>query len=272
MLALLAILGFAHEARAQNVVDVLVQGNRGVSTETILNEIYLTKGKSYSREKVSEDIKRIFQLGYFDDVQVEKIPEAGGVKLIYNVKEKPPIDDIVVEGNKKIKTPKILEAITVRRNYPPDNKKIAESKQKIQQLYEQEGYSDAVVDTETRQKGANRELVFHINEKQGNTVRKVNFEGNTVFSDGKLRRMIRTKKKNFLSFLTGSGKFREDALDADVAIITYNYLNKGYMRVRVGNPKVEYSDKEKGLVITFFIDEGQQYRVGNITFSGDVIT
>src|SRR5262249_15680335 len=93
-----------------------------------------------------------------------------------------------------------------------------------------------------------------------------------VFSDSKLRHMIRTKKKGLLSFLTGSGKYREEVTDQDIALITYNYLNKGYMKVRVGAPKVEYSQKEKGLILTYFIDEGERYRIGDISFEGDILT
>lgn len=257
---------------AQTIVDIEVQGNRGVDTGIILNEIYTTKGKAYNREQVSEDTKRVYRLGFFEEVTVDKVSVPGGLKLIYMVVEKPPIQEIIVEGNKKIKKDKILEAITIKSGQVPDNRKIVESKKKITDLYADEGYSDAIVDTQVRTKDNKRELVFIINEKEGRVVREINFEGNTVFSDRKLRGMIRTKKKGFLSFLTGSGKFREETLEQDEALITYNYLNKGYMRVRVGKPKVEYSDKEKGLVLTYYIDEGQQYRIGDVTIEGDIIT
>lgn len=269
---LLAFLIGAKPAHAQTITAVEVEGTRGVDPSIVLNQIYMGKGKTYSRAGVSEDVKRIFKLGFFDDVEVEQVPSGGGVKLIYRVTEKPPIEKVVIEGNKKIKDNKIRDAITVKPNYPPDNNKIAESKRKIQELYQQEGYPDAFVETETRQKGNQRQLVFKINEKDASTVREVRFEGNEVFSDGSLRRTIRTKKKGFLSFLTGSGKFREDALEADVALITYKYLDKGYLRVRVGTPKVEYSEEKEGLILTFYIDEGQQYRVGDISFTGDILT
>lgn len=261
------------QARAQGiVVDIAVQGNHRIDTEIILNAIYTTKGKVYSREAVSEDVKRIYKLGFFEDVGADKSSAPGGVKLTYEVKERPPIEEVVIEGNKKIKKSKIKEIITVKPNQPPSNKQIAESKAKIKQLYASEGYDRAVVETQTRVKGGKRQLVFKINEKEGSIVRGVRFEGNTVFSDRKLRGMIKTKKKSFISFLTGSGKYREDILERDVAFITYHYLNKGYVRVRVGQPKVEFSSKKKGLILTFYIDEGQQYRVGDISFSGDMLT
>jgi len=270
LLSLLCL--FPKLAYSQQVVDVEVQGNKGVDTGIILNQISTTKGSAFSRSKVSEDVVRIYRLGYFEDVTVDKVSVPGGVKLIYQVKEKPPINEIVIEGNKKVKESKIRETITVKPNQPPDNQKIAESQLKIKQIYEEEGYPDASITTETRKKNGKQQLVFKILEKEGKVVRKINFEGNTVFSDRKLRGMIKTKKKGILSFLTGSGKYREDVLERDTAVITYNYLNKGYLRVRVGGPKVEFSAKEKGLILTFFIDEGEQYRVGDITIEGDILT
>lgn len=272
-LSLCAFLALAPRVGwAQQIEGIEVQGNRSVSKQTILNEIFLTPGKPYSREAVSRDVARIFKLGYFDDIEVDKVPVSGGVKLIYIVKEKPPIQEVVIEGNKKIKENKIREVITVKANSVASNKSIAESIEKVKTLYDAEGYGDAVIEAKTREKGGKNQLVFLINEKKGNSVRGINFEGNTVFSDRKLRGVIRTKKKNLLSFLTGAGKLREDVLEADAAMITYAYLNKGYMRVRVGKPKITYSEKKKGVILTFFIDEGQQYRVNDITFEGDVLT
>jgi outer membrane protein insertion porin family len=253
-------------------VDLEIEGNRSVDSAIILGEIHTNKGKAYNRELVGQDTKRVYRLGFFEEVTVDKVPVPGGVKLIFRVMERPPIAAIVIEGNKKIKKDKILEVITVRAGQVPDNAKIAESKKKITSLYSDEGYSDAMVETEIRTVDNKRELVFRINEKEGRSVKAVDFEGNTVFSDRKLRGMVRTKKKNILSFLTGSGKFREETLEQDEALLTYNYLNKGYMRVRVGKPKIEYSEKKNGIILTYSIDEGQQYRIGDVTLEGEVIT
>ncbi len=269
--AFLLILGTFASASAwaqERITDIAVQGNRTIESQLILSQIHSQKGGAYSRETVSEDVARVYKLGYFEDVEVDKASAGGGVKLTFLVIEKEPIEKIVIEGNKKVNENKIREAITVKVNAPPDNKKIAQSIEAIKEIYVKEGYGGTVIQTETRKK----ELVFKIKETKGESVRQVNFEGNTVFSDRKLRGMIRTKKKNFLSFLTGSGKYQEEMVDQDIAMITYNYLNKGYMKVRVGQPKVDYSSEKEGLILTYYIDEGDPYRIGNISFSGDILT
>ncbi|HCU24792.1 MAG TPA: outer membrane protein assembly factor BamA, partial [Deltaproteobacteria bacterium] len=272
LFALLLGLAAASTARAQSrIVDIEVQGNRNVDTSAILQQINQAKGSTYSREKVSEDVTRIYKLGFFEDIQVETLSVPGGVKLLYRVVEKAPVDKIVIEGNKKVGENKIRDAITVKLNAPPDNKKIAESKERIKEIYGKEGYGSTVIETETRERGGESELVFKITESKGEVVRQVNFTGNTVFSESKLRGMIRTKKKNFLSWLTGSGKYREELIDQDLSLITYNYLNKGYMKVRVGAPKVDYSKEKQGLILTYPIDEGDRYRIGEIDFSGDIL-
>ncbi|KAB2841997.1 outer membrane protein assembly factor BamA, partial [bacterium] len=214
----------------------------------------------------------IYKLGLFEDVEVEKVGAAGGVKLVFKVVENGPIDEIVIEGNKKVGEGKIREVLTVKTNQPADNRKLGESKERIKEIYSKEGFSATTVETEVREKGGKRELVFKINEVKAEVVRGVRFEGNTVFSDRKLKGIIRTKKKGILSFLTGSGKYRPEQIEQDIQLITYNYLNKGYMKVRVGQPKVEYSEQDKGLILTYYIDEGDPYRIGDISFEGDILT
>lgn len=266
-------LASVHPAWAQEkVVAIEVAGLRNIDQQLVLGQIQAKQGAPYEREVVSQDIARIYKLGLFDDVQAEKEPAGGGIKLIYRVVEKPPITAIEITGNEKVNEKKIRETLTIKLNQTIDNKKIAESKEKIKEVYAQDGSRTVDVETEIKTKNGESVLVFKITEKQGEVVREVNFEGNKVFSEGKLRRMIKTKKKGFLSFLTGSGKFREDVLDRDVAFITYNYLNKGYMKIRVSQPKIEYNDQKKGLVLTFYIDEGDRYKVGDIEFTGDVLT
>lgn len=264
--------GLRDAAAQERVVEIEVQGNKTVETQVILTQIQQQKGGAYSREKVSADVARVYKLGLFEDVEVEKVGAAGGVKLVFKVVEKGPIDEIVIEGNKKVGEGKIREVLTVKTNAPADNRKLGESKERIKEIYSKEGFSATTVETEVREKGGKRELVFKINEVKAEVVRGIRFEGNTVFSDRKLKGIIRTKKKGILSFLTGSGKYRPEQIEQDIQLITYNYLNKGYMKVRVGQPKVEYSEQDKGLILTYYIDEGDPYRIGDIGFEGDILT
>lgn len=277
LFALFFLAGFflpgPRDAGAQErVVEIEVQGNKTVETQVILTQIQQQKGGAYSREKVSADVARVYKLGFFEDVEVEKVGAAGGVKLVFKVVEKGPIDEIVIEGNKKVGEGKIREVLTVKTNAPADNRKLGESKERIKEIYSKEGFSATTVETEVREKGGKRQLVFKINEVKAEVVRGIRFEGNTVFSDRKLKGIIRTKKKGILSFLTGSGKYRPEQIEQDIQLITYNYLNKGYMKVRVGQPKVEYNEQEKGLILTYYIDEGDPYRIGEIGFEGDILT
>ncbi|MCE9624734.1 MAG: outer membrane protein assembly factor BamA [Deltaproteobacteria bacterium] len=269
---LLAVFSSRSASAQERVVDIVVVGNRTVESQVILTQIQQTKGTEYSRDKVSADVGRVYKLGLFEDVQADKEPAPGGVKIIFKVVEKGPIDKIVIEGNKKISENKIRETITVKVNQPADNRKLAESKEKLKEIYNKDGYGATTIETEVREKGGQRELVFKITESKAEVVREINFEGNTVFSDAKLRKIIRTKKKGILSFLTGSGKYKEEVIDQDIQLITYNYLNKGYMKVRVGQPKVEASAKANGLILTYFIDEGDAYKIGDISFDGDILT
>ncbi len=264
---------FSSTSHAQEkITSVSIEGNRTVEPGVVLAEIHTQQESAYDRAKVSEDIARIYKLGFFSDVEAQKVAGPGGVKVIYHVKEKAPISRIVIEGNKKVQESKIREAITIKTNAPVDSKKLAESREKVLQLYSKEGLGSSVIDTFVREKDGQQELVFKIDEVKGAAVREIRFEGNTVFSDRQLRGFIRTKKKTLVSFLTGSGKYQEELIDQDVAIINYHYLDKGYLKARIGSPKVEVSKEKNGMILTYNIDEGDQYRIGEISFEGDILT
>ncbi|MBL7684499.1 MAG: outer membrane protein assembly factor BamA [Deltaproteobacteria bacterium] len=259
---------------AGNIQSVSVTGNSKIDSSTIESAIQTKAGSVYSREKVNQDIKNIYELGLFSEVQADKQESSSGIKLVYIVTEKPIISRIVIEGSKEVSKNKIEDEITQKPFQVLDEKKVSESKEKIKQLYTKEGLGFASINTEVRSISGKNEadLVFKITENKGAQVRKISFDGNTVFSSGKLRRMMKTKEKGILSFLTGSGKYRDEAIERDVAFITYQYLNQGYIKAQVDKPIVTPIENGKGVELKFRINEGLRYKVRNITFSGDVLT
>lgn len=269
LLVLFLVFSFSDLLWADSrITKIKIEGNTQVEDSIILKAMQTKAGATLNRERLSEDIKRIYGLGFFANVIVE---QESGVLLV-RVVEKAAISSIIIEGNDKISEAKIRTILTVRPNMPASDARIAESKQAIVKLYKEEGYSQLHVETEEKQSPNGPVLVFKIEENKSSKIKKINFVGNKVFSTHKLKGMLKTKKRGLFSWLSGAGKFREELLERDVAFITYEYLNKGYMRVQVAKPVVEYSAKEKGMVITFAIQEGDQYKLGEINIAGDILT
>lgn len=247
-----------------------IQGNTTVAADTIRATIQSRPGEAINPDKISHDIKALFALGQFMDVRME---ESGGVLRIV-VRERPTIRDIKFEGNHKFKADTLKEDLKIKPFQALDGKELSATMQKIRERYAKKGYYTVNIDYKLEPvAGANEmDLVFVIQENEKATVRRISFIGNRVFSDSQLRKLVRTKEKGLLSFMTSSGKFNEQQLEQDVMIMTYNYLNKGYLKIKVDRPRVDISKDMRSIYITYRIEEGHQYRIANVRVEGDILT
>ncbi len=262
-------------AAADTIVSVDFDGIRKVDQKALEAVIESRPGTRYSPETLNEDLKRMYALGLLSNIEIEKESSPGGVKLVFKVHEKPVVSKILVQGNKEITREKITAEIVQKVNQTLDEKKVGQSKEKIKEIYAKEGMGLAVVSTEVKSSPANpddAELIFVITENKELKVKKITFAGNTVFKERKLKGFMKTKEKGFLSFLTGSGKYRDEMIDRDVAFITYQYLNLGYLKAQVEKPDIIPLPNKEGIELRFRIYEGKRYRIKNVDITGDILT
>lgn len=261
-------IGFCQE----NIIRIDIEGNRRIETDLIRINISAKVGEPLSQETVSNDVKKIYKLGFFDDVsaEVEKSPE--GVILIYNVKEKPVVVDLRVKGNKKIKTDEILKVIEVKEGRIIELEKVKMSEAAIKKLYLDKGYVAAEVnyDIEPKTEGTVG-VTFDIKEGKKAFIKEVVIVGNKAIKAKKIKGVMQTKPKWFLTFITERGIYRQEELDRDSERIRALYLDNGYIDVKVSKPEVEYSEKKEGFVVTYRIEEGNQYQVKDIKVEGDLV-
>ena len=256
------------------VRKVVLSGNVRTPEETIRATIRTRPGSIFDPEVINRDIKALYKLGQFHDIRVQKKPVRRGVQVTFIFVEKPRIAEISFQGNRKIKSDELRSEVTQRAFSVLDEKAVAESKQKIRDAYAKKGYYLAEVDYHLERVADSGEakLVFDIRERARVAVRRVLFMGNKVFRDNELRKVIKTKQKTMFSFLTGSGKYEEEMLKNDVLMLTFHYLNHGYLKVKVSPPRVSISKDKRYIFISFQIHEGDQYRIGEVTLSGDILT
>jgi len=254
------------------VVRIDIEGNRRVEANIIKINISSKIGEPLSPETVREDIKNIFKLGYFEDVsaEVEQTPE--GNVLIYRVKEKPVVVDLRVRGNKEIKKDDILNVIEVKEGRIIEIDKIKKSVGAIEKLYSEKGFVARKVDYIIEPKGEGTvSVTFDINEGKRAYIRQVNFVGNKALKTKQLKKGLFTKPKGMFSFISKSGLYNPEEIENDTQRIRAQYYNDGYLDVNVSKPEIQYSEEKKGYIVTFRIEEGKQYKLGNITFAGDLI-
>lgn len=264
---------FPAYASSQTVVDIIVKGNTITPTETILATLKTKKGNVYSRETVQEDIKALWKLGQLQDITVDKEESSAGVSLTYVIAEKPLITKISFKGNKKLKKDDLEKNVTVRTYKPINEKQLAESISKMREAYSKKGYylADIGYHLEPLQ-GNEAELVFDVSEQHAAVIRKVEFIGNRAFKDDALRKVIRTKEKSAFSWMSGGGKYKQEQLEQDVMLLTYHYLNFGYLKIKVDIPKVSISKDKRYIFITYTVEEGKQYKISDVDVNGDILT
>lgn len=264
------IVGQSAVAHADIIRAIDVTGNRTVSADTIRATIRSRPGEAVSAEKISQDIKALFSLGQFMDVRIE---ESGGVLKII-LRERPTIRDIKFEGNKKIKDDAFKDDLTVKAFSPLDGKDLATTMEKMRERYAKKGYYVAQIDYKLIPVPNTDEmdLILVVDENDKAVIRKISFIGNHVFKDSQLKKMIRSKEKGFLSFISGAGKYNNQQLEQDVMMMTFTYLNKGYIKIKIDNPRVDISKDKKSLFITYRIEEGHQYRINQLRVGGDILT
>lgn len=259
-------------AEGEKLVEIRIQGNRRIESAAILNVIKMHAGDTLFNDKTDADIRAIYKLGHFQDVQALKEESDKGVILVYFVQEKPIVRNITFEGNKEITTEKLKEALEFRQNSVFSSKDLAKSVTKIKKMYGDEGYYLADIQTQIKNSSSS-ELTVLLKVVEGDKIliKEIRFDGNKALTGSKLKGVMETKEKWFMSWLTGAGTYKEEVLKNDSLLLSDYYLNNGYVNIKVGEPVVKLNETKTALDVSIGITEGEQYRVGAIGFKGELL-
>ncbi len=259
-------------AEGEKLAEIRIQGNQRIESAAILNVIKLHAGDTLYNDKTDADIRAIYKLGHFQDVQALKEDSDKGVVLVYTVQEKAIVREIAFAGNKEITTDKLKEALEFRVNSVFSAKDLAKSIAKIKKMYGDEGYYLAEIKTQTKQTSpSDLTVTLTIVEGDKILIKEIHLDGNKAFSSSKLKGLMETKEKWFLSWLTGAGTYKEEVLKNDSLLISDHYLNNGYINIKVGEPTVKLNESKTALEVYIGITEGEQYRIGAIGFKGELL-
>jgi outer membrane protein insertion porin family len=271
-LALVILCSSFSFADGETISELRVKGNRRIDTAAILTVVRAKVGDLLDAAKVDADVRAIHKLGHFQDVKADAEKGEKGVVLTYQVLEKPVVRDIRIDGTKELGLDKVKEVLEVKQNTIFSPKELARSVKKVKKLYADEGYFLAEVDG-TFEKRAETDVKVTITIKEGKKVliRRIRIEGNKSLPLKKIKKVMETSEEWFLSWLTQAGTYKEEVLKNDVNLIADLYMNNGFINVKVGEPVVEVLPDKRGLQVTIGITEGEQFRVGAISFKGDLL-
>ena len=254
------------------VVSVKVKGNRRIEAAAILQVLQIRAGELLDHEKVDADLRAIYKLGHFRDVQAETEKVEGGVVLSFLVQEKPVVREIKIEGAKEITPEKVREAVEIKPNTIFSSKDLQKSIKKVKKLYADDGYYLAEVEGSTSKRSETEmDVIIKVKEGKKVLIQSIAFDGNRAFSKRKLKKNMETSEEWMFSWLTGAGTYKEEVLKNDMALLTELYMNNGYVNVKVGEPKVELLPDKSGMKVSIGITEGEQFRIGKLDFKGELL-
>jgi outer membrane protein insertion porin family len=256
-------------AAAQTVASIAVEGNRRVEVETIRSYFKPGPGGRLGQAQIDDGLKALIETGLFQDVRINQV----GGRLVVTVVENAVIGRIAFEGNKKVKDEQLSAEIQSKPRGTFSRPVVQSDAQRIAEIYRRSGRYDVRVTPEIIEQPNNRvDLIFTVTEGSKTGVKSIEFVGNVAYSSYRLKDVIKTRESNLLSFLGGADVYDPDRVEADRDLIRRFYLKNGYADVQVVAALTEYDPDKKGFLVTFKIEEGQQYRVGSVDFQTSIPT
>lgn len=260
---------FASVAQAQAAVvsSIDVQGNQRVDDTTIEGYLTIKVGQQFDNGDVDESVKVLFNTGLFSDVSINQVRST----LVVRVAEYQVINQILFQGNRKVKDAALYAAIQLKPRgvFTPDA--LDADVEAVKAAYGRVGRYDATVTTQIIDLGENRvNVVFEIQEGGRTKIASVNFVGNNAFPDRRLKDVITTRESTILSFLLRDDIYDENRLRADEEALRRFYYNRGYADFQVISAYGELDDATNEYTVTITVEEGERYTFGDISVESTI--
>lgn len=259
----------AQEKPAQIITAIEVRGNKSVSSNKIIANMKTREGIPYQDNVISDDLKRLYLLGFFSDIKIDTQTYKEGVKVIITVVERPIIEKINFSGIRRLtmKEEKIKESLKSKETQYLDYPDLDEDVRILKKLYEKIGFNQVQIEKEVDiNKDTNKaKIQFNVNEGRKARVKNISVEGNIAYSRKRILKLMKTKRAWFFN----AGVLKEEVLKEDIERIKAFYLKEGFADVKVDSEvKPDPRPRKAFLYITIKIKEGRKYLVGNVAIQG----
>ncbi|OYW10181.1 MAG: outer membrane protein assembly factor BamA, partial [Rhodospirillales bacterium 12-71-4] len=257
----------AAPAAAGIVRAIDVTGNQRIEADTIRSYMLLQPGDPFDADRLDRSLRTLFATGLFQDVTVAR----DGDRIRVAVQENPIVNRVAFEGNSKVSDDVLTPEVTLRARAVFTPQAAQADRQRILDLYARRGRFAARVEPKVIQLDQNRvDVVFEIMEGEAALVSRVNFVGNTAFSDGRLRDVVATREQAWYRILSTSDIYDPERLNFDRELLRRYYLRQGYADVQVTAATAELAPDRSGFFVTYTIDEGPRYRVGTVDITSSL--
>ncbi len=256
------------------IVDIRVENNRRVEAEAIIRALKQHKGDLFDATKTADDLRSLWTLKFFSDIQLLVQRTPNGLAYIVRVEEKPAIRSIALQGNDELSKDDFKDVIDLKSFSILDLAAVKRNVKKIADKYVEKGFFLAEVSHTIKphgEDGREVDVVFVINEHAKVMVKEINFIGANKVKADDLKAVMATREGGWLSFFTSEGNYREEMFQRDIQVIQSAYYDRGFVGVRIDKPVVTLSPDKKYITIGIRVEEGDPFNIGKIDFSGDLL-
>jgi outer membrane protein insertion porin family len=244
------------------IQGIVVRGNQRIEADTVSSYLPLQPGMPAEEELLDLSLKTLFRTGLFSDVKLSMQPNH---VLLIEVAENPIVNRVIFEGNRRLKDDKITEEIQLAPRTVYTRAKVQSDVQRIIELYRAKGRFATTVTPKVTPLDQNRiDVIYEVDEGPKTGIAKVNFIGNEIYTDNELRGVILTKESRWWRFFTNYDNYDPDRLEYERQLLREHYGQNGYADFQVVSAVAELTPDRKDFFVTFTVEEGPQYRVGEV--------
>ncbi len=260
----------SYTERDFRIASIAPEGNTRIDSGAILRKISTKAGDIYDPATLRQDLKSIYKMGYFNDVQIDAVDTPKGKKVTFRVVEKPVIQSVIFEGVDELKEEDVREAANIKERFVLNPAQISVAEETIRLLYKEKGFYNSQVTAQISYPNDRGAVVrFVIEEGEKIFIKEISVEGNVTFDDDELLDVIETDEKWFLSWITEAGLLDIVKVEQDAARMVAFYNNHGFLEAKIGEPEIR--QENEWIYLTFLVEEGPRFLVGTVDFSGDII-
>jgi len=254
-------------------ITIKFVGTANVNEQVVRANMQIREGGEFDEVTIDRDIRSLYRTQLFEYVEVKH--EAVGndtFNLVVEVTPKFRVLDVRFEGNQRVKDSRLEKEAKIRPNQALDERQVKEDAEKLREYYQKAGYNQVSVNytIDKDRIGGFGTVIFNIREGAKVKIGEIKFEGNDSIGARRLRRVVETKKWWLFSWLTGSGRFKDELFEDDLDKLRDFYREQGFLDVEIPQEQVmfNYPSPEK-LQLVIRVNEGRRYRLGEVSFAGN---
>lgn len=260
------------EPSIDSIVSIDVDGNKAVEVDAILERMRSRVGEKLDRKRLSRDVRKLYETGFFKDVSVTGLVRADGRHLTVHVIENPVIASVEYEGLKQVKEKDIKLRMKLKPGHIINNPELQADMATLRKGYLKKGYYQVDVQPVQKLREDGRvDLTMKIFEGDVTRIKRIHFIGNEAFDETQLAGVIASRTADLPAWFSDRDVFDRKRLDADQQILMQHYNNEGYLDAKVESTLLELSPDKQWFYVTFSIHEGSQYQVSGMEIAGDMV-